>query len=200
MEELYRETYGTNAHPPREKAIPTRSHKHKKPPGDRKQSALGAGYVVFNEDQGGKRKGKRTENFSRVLKFALVLIKQNKPRHEGLKVPLHERCQRSVVPQLCRMCCMLMRWPSTPVTCPVYPPPPVLPVKHGFSPLPAFSPGFGTTSLPIREWHHQRAPGRRTNTGVCLSYSSPSLRVLQDRRLLIPAVIILQTFDVVLTE
>ena len=44
--------------------------------------------VVFNEDQGRKRKGNSAENFSRVLRFALVLIKQYKARHEGLKVPL----------------------------------------------------------------------------------------------------------------
>ncbi len=44
--------------------------------------------VVFNEDGGRKRKGNSAENFSRVLRFALVLIKQYKARHEGVKVPL----------------------------------------------------------------------------------------------------------------
>ena len=47
--------------------------------------------MVFNEEQGGKRKGKRAENFSGVLRFALVLIKQYKARHEGLKVLLRRR-------------------------------------------------------------------------------------------------------------
>ena len=44
--------------------------------------------VVFNEDRGRKRKGNSAENFSRVLRFALVLIKQYKARHEGLKALL----------------------------------------------------------------------------------------------------------------